>query len=434
MVGEEHLERCTELRRLNHEGDRGRSASWLFSVIASIWLCLAHPAGADMAPVLPIPDHPARHLRVPEDFSVSVFARLPAGGGDMFRGPRFMAFGPDGHLYLSLGFDGKVVMLPDRNRDGKADEVVTVADRLDAPQGLAFVDGKLFVANQDGVVRLEPRDGQWPAERIVPVISGLAAGGHTMKSLKFGPDGHLYLNVGSSCNVCVESEPLRATLLRYRPDGKPAGTLTAVGRHASSPVWAEGLRNAQGFAWHPRTGSLFATNNGADMRSGSKGGAVDDDLPPEHLNRIEAGKHYGWPHCWGDRVTDPNFPGPVGFCDRVTPPALTLPPHSTPIGMTFLDKSGFLADWRQDALVALHGSWNRETPSGYKVIRVHFKDGQPVGVSDFMTGWYENDWLQDRPGAWGRPVDVTVGPDGAVYVSDDRAGMIYRVAYRKEAK
>lgn len=135
MVGEEHLERCTELRRLNHEGARGRSSSWLFSVIASIGLCLAHPAGADMAPVLPIPDHPARYLRVPEDFSVSVFVRLPAGGGDMFRGPRFMAFGPDGHLYLSLGFDDKVVMLPDRNRDGRADEVVTVADHSTRRRG-----------------------------------------------------------------------------------------------------------------------------------------------------------------------------------------------------------------------------------------------------------------------------------------------------------
>lgn len=395
---------------------------------------LALSAGADMAAVLPVPDHPARHLRLPEGFEVTVFARLPAAGGDMFRGPRFMAFGPDGNLYLSTGFDGRVLMLPDRNRDGRADEVVTVADGLNAPQGLVFVDGRLFVANQDGVVRLEPHDGRWSAGRVVPVVSALPAGGHTMKSLKLGPDGYLYLNVGSSCNVCVESDPLRATLLRYGVDGKASGALTTVGRHAASPIWAAGLRNAQGFAWHPQTGALYATNNGADMRAGTRGGEVNDDLPPESLNRIEPGKHYGWPHCWGTRVTDPDFPGPPGFCDHTSPPALTLPAHSTPIGITFLEKSAFPAEWRQDALVALHGSWNRTSPSGYKVVRVHFRDGRPAETSDFMTGWYENDWLQDRPGAWGRPVDVAVGPDGAVYVSDDRGGMIYRVHYRKESR
>jgi glucose/arabinose dehydrogenase len=374
-----------------------------------------------MAPVMAVPDAPPQSLKLPRGFGISVFFRLPPAGPDYFRGPRFMAFGPDANLYLSLGSDNKVVMLPDLNHDGRADSVVTVAENLNAPQGLAFVDGNLHVANQDGVIRFEKRGG-WPAASMVPVIRDLPAGGHTLKSLKLGPDGFLYLNVGSSCNVCLESDPLRATILRYTTDGKPAG------RHASSPVWAEGLRNSQGFAWQPGTGAMYATNNGSDRRSDRKGGRPVDDLPPEHFNRIEPGKHYGWPHCWGERVTDPNFPGPEGFCARMQPPALTFPAHSTPIGVTFLEKSAFPADYRDDALVALHGSWNRQHPSGYKVVRVHFEDGKPVGTSDFVTGWLQ----QGR--AWGRPVDVIAGPDGAVYLSDDRAGIIYRVTYQETAK
>ena len=407
---------------------RRREARWFKSVVLNAVCLLSCPVAlADTASFIPIPVNPAQQLQLPPGFVATVFAQVPGAGSSMFRGPRFMTFGPDGSLYLSLGFDNKVVMLPDRNRDGRADEIVTVAEKLNAPQGLAFVEGHLLVANQDGIVRLEDRDGQWPASKVIPVISGLPAGGHTLKSLKLGPDGFLYLNIGSSCNVCEENDPNRATLLRYRPDGMPAGAIPSVGRHPTSPIWATGLRNSQGFAWEPKTGAMFATNDGADMRSTQKAGAANDDIPPEHLNRIEVGHHYGWPHCWGARFNDPNFPGPAGFCDGMTPPELTFPAHATPIGMSFLDKTTFPADYRGDALVALHGSWNRENPAGYKVVRVHFTQGKPVSFSDFVTGW-----LQDGK-AWGRPTDIAVGPDGAVYISDDRAGLIYRIIYRKEA-
>jgi glucose/arabinose dehydrogenase len=389
-------------------------------------LCLfALLARADMASVMPIPANPVEALQLPAGFSISVFARLAPAGGKYFRNPRFMSFGPDGNLYLSLGLDNKVVMLPDRDHDGKADTTITVADGLNGPQGLAFVGGSLYVANQDGVVRLEQSNGKWPAAGVKSIIANLPSGGHTLKTIKQGPDGYLYLNVGSSCNVCEESDPLRATLLRYEVEGKPAGAVTSVGRHPSSPIWAAGLRNSQGFAWHPQSKALFATNNGADMRSDTKGGKPIDDLPPEHLNLIEPGKHYGWPHCWGGRVTDPNFPGEEGFCEKTQPPAFTFPAHTTPIGITFLDKASVPAEYQGDALVALHGSWNRNEPAGYKVVRVHFENGMPVRASDFVTGWLAN------KAAWGRPVDVAVGPDGAVYVSDDRAGMIYRIVYEK---
>lgn len=390
-------------------------------LLLTLLLLLTTAARADMAPVQPVPADPAAALQLPPGFKASVYATVSPGEAGYFQGPRFMAFGPDGNLYLSLGLYNKVVMLPDQKKDGKADKVVTVAEGLNGPQGLAFVGDALLVANQDGVVRLEQHDGKWG--KPTPLIPNLPAGGHTLKTLRLGPDGYLYLTVGSSCNVCDETDPLRATVLRYTTDGKPAGALATVGRHAQSPIWARGLRNTQGLDWQPGTGALYGTNNGSDMRSGTKGGKVNDELPPEHLNLLEAGKHYGWPYCWGDRFTDPNFTGPDGFCKDTQPPAITFPAHSTPIGIAFLGKTKFPESYRNDALVALHGSWNRDRPSGYKLVQVHFEQGKPVKVSDFATGWLKQN------GAWGRPVDIIVGPDGAAYVSDDRAGIVYKITY-----
>ncbi len=389
-------------------------------------LGLSYPSHADTAAIAPVPGDPASVIQLPPGFRLNVFARLSGSGS-----ARFMTIGPDGNLYLSLASENKVLMLPDRNHDGVADEAVLVSDKLNAPQGLAFVKDALLVANQDGVVRLSQQDGRWPNANPQPFITGLATGGHTLKTIKLGPDGYLYLNLGSSCNVCVENDATRATMLRYTVDGKPAGSVTTLGRYAPNAVWATGLRNSQGFAWHPQTGAMYATNNGQDMRSDVKGGAANDELPPEHLNRIEPGKSYGWPYCWGipgkdTMFADPNFTGPEGFCASAQAPEITFPAHSTPLGLSFLNSSQFPAAYKSDAIVALHGSWNRKQPSGYKLVRVQFKDDKPVQLTDFATGWL------DKGKAWGRPVDVIVAPDGALYVSDDRAGMVYRIGYTEK--
>ena len=370
---------------------------------------------------------PASLLKLPAGFKAQIFAKLDSAGQDYFRGPRMMTFDNEGNLYVSLGRDNKVIMLSDSNHDGIADEVTLVADNLNSPNGLAFSNGNLLVANQDGVVRLQKQNGQWPTAKVTPIISGLATGGHTLKTIKIGPNGYLYINIGSSCNVCAETDPQRATILRYTLDGKSAGALTTLGWHAPTAVWASGLRNSQGFAWHPKTGAMFATNNGADNRSDSKGGAANDEVPPEHLNRIEPGKNYGWPYCWGNHVADPNFISDDGYCATIQSPDITFAAHSTPIGITFLNQAKFPAEYKNDAIVALHGSWNRKDLSGYKLVRVKFDDAsnpdKPTEVIDFATGWLNNN------SAWGRPVDVIVGPDGALYVSDDRAGLIYRITY-----
>lgn len=381
-------------------------------------------------------------IKLPVGFKIDVFADDKTKQGRLLAGARFMAFDSNGHLYVSSAKGDKVLMLPDKNKDGVADEVILLADNLNAPQGLAFVDGALLIANQDGVVKLEKKDTanvsnnvssntiqEW-SDHTTPFIKQLPSGGHTLKNIKLSPDKYLFINVGSSCNVCVEHDATRATILRYTVEGKPAGTLQTLGRHQQSAIWASGLRNAQGYAWHPKTGEMYATNNGADMRSDTKNGAVNDALPPEHLNKIEAGKHYGWPYCWGDsnnsktQVADPNFDSAADFCKRTQAPEITLTSHSTPIGITFLDKTNWPADYQKDAIVALHGSWNRKQPSGYKLVRIKFKNNQAVGVEDFATGWLKNGE------AWGRPVDVAVGADHALYVTDDKLGVVYRIRYQ----
>lgn len=363
-------------------------------------------------------------LKLPADFHISIFAKLDENFGQ----PRMMAIDKQGRLYVALPSTNQVVMLPDTNKDGIAEAPITIANNLNSPNSLVLVDGMMLIANEDSVVKLTQKAGKWSAPQ--PFIKHLAFGHHTLKTIKLGPDNHLYINIGSSCNVCTEDNPTRATIQRYTLEGKAAGSLVTLGRHAPDPTWARGLRNSQGFAWHPKTGAMFATNNGSDMRSASKNGPVNDDLPPEHLNKIEAGKHFGWPYCWGEpnnvkaMVQDPNFVGDANFCQTTTPPAITFTAHSTPIGITFLDKTNWPQDYKNDAIVALHGSWNRQNPSGYKLVRVKFDGDQPAQVSDFATGWLGVN------GVWGRPTDVIVGTDGALYVSDDRAGYIYRIIHK----
>ena len=398
------------------------------STILTIGLCSIPGVGCANAAGIAAPPNKL-DITLPAGFEATIFAKLNGAGAEYFKGPRMLAFDKAGNLFVALGKSNQVVMLPDTNRDGLAEASVLISDDLNAPNGLAFVDDNLLVANQDGVVKLTKKDNQWS---VNPFISGLPSGGHTLKTIKIGPDNHLYLNVGSSCNVCTENEPLRATILRYTLEGKPAGALETLGRHAPNPTWARGLRNSQGFAWHPKTSTMFATNNGSDMRSNKKNGKVNDEMPPEHFNKIEPNQHYGWPHCWADPSNikslfeDPNFVGTDNFCQSTSAPAITFDSHSTPIGVTFLDKSNFPAEYKNDAIVALHGSWNRKTLSGYKLVRVKFNGDKPAQVVDFATGWLNN----SSSDAWGRPVDVITGPDGALYVSDDRAGYIYRISYK----
>jgi len=339
-------------------------------------------------------------LRVPTGFSVAYFAENVSG-------VRFMAVSPDGAVYASQPGRGRVVRLADANHDGKADGVVEVVSGLSQPHGLAFHKGFLYVANTDGVVRVPLGANGVATGAPVYVNHFPGGGGHWSRTIVFGADSAMYVAIGSSCNLCVEETPERAAVLRFNEDG------------SGKRVYAMGLRNAVGLAVNPQTGALWASQNERDNLSPSH-----ENLPPEEINIVSDGADYGWPYCYGNRIPNPEY-NDAARCANTVAPALALQAHSAPLGMSFLAKATTFPDeYRGDLLVAYHGSWNRDTPTGAKVVRVTVAGGKPVAVEDFITGWQKSNG--DR---WGRPVDVVVAADGSVLVSDDASGAIYRVTH-----
>lgn len=359
------------------------------------------------------------NLSVPPGFNIEIYAKLEPCESCFITGPRMMATDDEGNLFVATGKLNKVYKIePSNNINVNA---VTWLDDLNIPNGIAYHKGYIYVANEDHVLKVSQKN---PNDKKI-IIQNLATGGHTTKTIKIGPDDFIYLNVGSSCNVCVENDPSRATIQRYTLDGKPEGAIKTFGRHKPDATWAKGLRNSQGFDWHPITKKMYATNNGSDMRSSKKNGPVNDELPPEHFNEILPGEHYGWPYCWGNQFSDPNFEGPQNFCTTTKGPDIMFTSHSTPIGMSFLDKTNFPNEMKNDAVVALHGSWNRKEFSGYKLVLVEFDDNhKPISYKNFITGWLSNG------SAWGRPVDVIQSHDGGLFVSDDRSGYIYKITFK----
>ncbi len=350
--------------------------------------------------VLASPAPTQERLRLPPGFVIEPFA-------ERLGRPRFMTLDPAGTLLVSVPRAGSVVALPDADGDGRADRVATVVEGLHLPHGLAFAGGRLYVAETGRVLRFryDPKTlrVEGPPEVVIPGLP--PGGGHWTRTIAFSPDGRLYVSVGSSCNVCQEQDPRRAAILRTRADGT-----------AGTEPFASGLRNAVGIAFHPETGQLWAAVNERDWRG--------DDLPPDYVTAVKAGGFYGWPSCHtvkGRVVPDPEFGGRDG-CDRVTPPTVEIQAHSAPLGLAFYTGRQFPPEYRGDLFVALHGSWNRSVPTGYKVVRIRLGGARPE-VQDFASGWL----VGQR--AWGRPVDLVVGKDGSLFLSDDHQGLIYRIRY-----
>lgn len=372
-------------------------------------LCVAAQAcagGREPSQPPPPADSLSARLVLPPGFEVAYFARnVPV---------RFMALGPDGAVYASEPGNGRVVRIWDEDGDGVADSTVTAVDGLDHPHGLAFHKGYLYIANTGGVARArldEHGRAVGSPERVNAFEGG---GGHWTRSIAFGADSAMYVSIGSTCNLCAESNPERASVMRFDEDG------------ANGRVYASGLRNAVGIAVDPATGELWVSQNERDNIPPDH-----QDLPPEEINILRDGGDYGWPYCYslhGRPVPSPDMRGASDArCAATIPAALEMQAHSAPLGMTFLDRAtNFPADWRGDLLVAFHGSWDRDTPTGAKVVRVRVSGGKPVSYEDFVTGWQLSDGSR-----WGRPVDVMVYRDGSVLISDDAGRAIYRV-YRKQ--
>jgi glucose/arabinose dehydrogenase len=348
----------------------------------------------------PAPSADLSTIRLPPGFTIELFA------GDLGH-PRFMALDQRGTLLVSVPRAGRVIALPDDNRDGRADGIVPVVEGLELPHGLAFLDGQLHVAETGRVVRFDydPATRRVRGSSTVVVPNLPARGNHWTRTLTIGPDGRLYVSVGSSCNSCEERDNRRAAIYRYDADGR------------GGVPFATGLRNAVGIAFRPGTSELWATVNGRDW--------LGDDRPAEYITRVEEGGFYGWPYChWttAGLVPDPDLGG-GNHCKAVRRPSLLYQAHTAPLGLAFYTGSQFPAEYRGDLLVALHGSWNRSVPAGYKVIRVRLGGATPA-AEDFATGWLVGGRY------WGRPVDLTVAPDGALFVSDDNLGAVYRITYR----
>lgn len=350
-----------------------------------------------------------QQLKMPTGFGINVFAK------DLGN-PRMMAIAPDGTVYVTRREQGDVVALRDLNRDGRADEKRTVASGLEFVNGITIHQNRLYFVTDTELYAADlKRNGAVGKPQVL--INNLPDGGqHPNRTIAFGPDGMLYITVGSTCNACDEPNDEHATILRSQPDG------------SNRTIYAEGLRNTIGFGWHPQTRELWGMDHGSDWRG--------NDQPPEELNRIQQGEHYGWPFCWGDRRPDvylsaePKGTTKEEFCAKTQPPVLTYTAHSAPLGMVFYTGSQFPQEYRGDAFVTMRGSWNRNPPVGYKVVRVRYQNGKPVAIEDFITGFLN----EKRTAQFGRPVGIAVAPDGSLLFTDDTNGVIYRMSYTARTK
>ncbi|MFP4472530.1 MAG: PQQ-dependent sugar dehydrogenase [Candidatus Omnitrophota bacterium] len=343
-------------------------------------------------------------LILPPGFQIEVYA------GDV-PGARSMALSPSGILFVGTRREGKVYAVLDRDGDYAADEVKTILRGLRMPNGVALRNGDLYVAEISRVWRFE--DVEKNLDNLPdPILVNDAFpdnSGHGWKYIAFGPDDKLYVPVGAPCNVCNPQDERYASIMRMNPDG------------SDLEVFASGVRNTVGFDWHPQTDVLWFTDNGRDW--------LGDNRPPDELNRAPGqGLHFGFPYCHGRDIPDPEF-GDAGHpCDQYVPPARELGPHVAALGMLFYTGDMFPDDYQRQVFIAEHGSWNRSTPIGYRVMLVHLDGEETLSYEPFAEGW-----LQDT-GAWGRPVDVLQMADGSILVSDDHRGAVYRISYKEETE
>jgi len=363
--------------------------------VAAMLVCVATVIMGQGQPPAPAVA-PLADLVVPPGFKISVFASGLIGA-------RLMTVSPEGVLLVARRRTHEVVALPDKNKDGIAEPEVILTGQTNA-HSLAFRGGYLYVATTPAVTRVRWTNGAPDGTPSVFVdLPTSTPAVHTSRTINFGPDGRLYVSIGSSCDVCTEGDPRRTTIQVYDADGK-------------GHPFATGLRNANGFDFEPGTGRLWAGDNGQD--------GLGPDFPPDEINLVEDGKHYGFPFFIGN-----NRPNPTPVAEsapaslKAVAPVLELPAHVASTDLRFYTGTQFPAAYRNAMFLAMHGSTAIPAKVGYKVIRVRMKDGRPDGFDDFVTGWVKDGVVS------GRPAGLATGADGALYISDDNKGFIYRVSY-----
>ena len=340
-----------------------------------------------------------RQLQIPPGFKISLYA-------DSLPSARSMALGDEGVIYIGSR-DGKVYAVKDADSDGYAEQRYVIADNLYLPNGVAYKNKTLYVAEVNRIIRFENINEHLTAPEQPKVVFDQFPSDkhHGWKYLRFGLDGKLYTAVGVPCNICEPKDAMYGSLVRLNTDG------------TGFEILANGIRNSVGFDWQPNTGNLFFHDNGRDY--------LGDDLPPEELNQWSfRGEHFGFPYCHAGTIPDPDIKR-AKACEHTTAPVWKYQAHIAPLGMRFYTGKQFPKTYHHQLLVAQHGSWNRNQPAGYQIALVKFDNGRPVAEESFINGW-----LQASGEAWGRPVDLLQLADGSLLISDDKAGAIYRVQYQ----
>ncbi len=337
-------------------------------------------------------------IALPEGFRMEVFA-------EDVKNARAMCWGAKGTLFVGSRDEGAVYALKDTNNDGKADERWTVARNLEMPAGVAFRDGDLYISAVSRIVKLEGIEDRLasPPEPVLVTDKYPDEKQHGWKFISFGPDGKLYVPVGAPCNICLSEDSIFASMTRLDLN---TGEIEVI---------AHGIRNSVGFDWDPSTNELWFTENGRDW--------LGDDSPDCELDHLTSiGQHFGFPYCHAGTVPDPEF-GKLRPCSEFIPPVAKLGPHVSPLGMRFYTGKMFPEEYRNAIFIAEHGSWNRSTPIGYRVVVAFPQADGTARTEVFAEGWLKG------ARATGRPVDVLVAPDGSLLVSDDSADRIYRIVH-----
>ncbi len=342
---------------------------------------------------------PLNTIKLPPGFSISVYAEVDNA--------RSMALSPSGTLFVGNRSEDKVYAVRDTDGDNKADKKWVIASGLNMPNGVAFRDGDLYVAEVSRILKFKDIENHLsdPGSPEVVYDKYPTETHHGWKYIAFGPDGKLYVPVGAPCNICESEDPIYASITRMNPDG------------TGLEVFASGVRNTVGFTWHPETNNLWFTDNGRDM--------MGDDVPPCELNTAPtSGMHFGYPYCHGGTIKDPEF-GDKRPCADFIKPVQNLNAHVAPLGVKFYTGTMFPEEYRNQIFIAEHGSWNRTKKSGHLVSLVKVENGVATGYETFAEGWLDHETQE----VWGRPVDVLLLPDGSMLISDDKGGMIFRVTY-----